>query len=176
MHHIDISTVLRQTVACDLYSNLVTRPTGAAVRRQIEIMLDDVEDRSLTVIDLTHVSMLDFSCADEVIAKLVLPYCEQLGKHDAYFLFRGVTDDHWEAIEAVLNRHGLALVLENDGELQLAGVVADAERRMWEAVCRVGPAGADRGGGRARWRGHGGRCRGRVGRPLETPPADEARR
>src|SRR4051812_960037 len=116
-HHIDISTVLRQTVACDLYSNLVTRPTGAAVRRQIEIMLDGVEDRSLTVIDLTHVSMLDFSCADEVIAKLVLPYCEQNGKHDAYFLFRGVTDDHWEAIESVLNRHGLALILENDGAL-----------------------------------------------------------
>jgi len=34
--HIDISSVLRQTLACDLYSNLVTRKTGAAVRGQIE--------------------------------------------------------------------------------------------------------------------------------------------
>jgi hypothetical protein len=33
--HIDVGTVLRGTV-CDLYSNLVTRPTGAAVRTAIE--------------------------------------------------------------------------------------------------------------------------------------------
>jgi hypothetical protein len=126
-------------VACDLYSNLVTRPTGAAVRRQIERMLSDVRERSLTVIDLTHVSMLDFSCADEVIAKLLLPYCEESAPSDAYFLFRGVTEDHWEAMEAVLHRHGLALVLEQDGELQLAGVVADTERRAWYALRRHGP-------------------------------------
>ena len=39
MNHIDISSVLRQTLACDLYSNLVTRRTGAAVRGQIEQLL-----------------------------------------------------------------------------------------------------------------------------------------
>ena len=138
MQHIDVSTVLRQTVACDLYSNLVTRPTGAAVRRQIERLLSDLEERSLTIIDLTHVSMLDFSCADEVIAKLLLASGDGSETRDAYFLFRGVTDDHWEAIESVLHRHGLALVLERGDELQLAGVVADAERRMFEAVCRAG--------------------------------------
>ena len=33
--NIDVGTVLRGTV-CDLYSNLVTRPTGAAVRNAIE--------------------------------------------------------------------------------------------------------------------------------------------
>ena len=35
INHIDVSVVLRGTV-CDLYSNLVTRPTGAAVRAEIE--------------------------------------------------------------------------------------------------------------------------------------------
>ena len=44
MNHIDLSSVLRQTVACDLYSNLVTRPTGAAVRTQIERLLDDARE------------------------------------------------------------------------------------------------------------------------------------
>ena len=39
MMHIDLSSVLRQTVSCELYSNLVTRPTGAAVRTQIEALL-----------------------------------------------------------------------------------------------------------------------------------------
>ncbi len=35
IRHIDLSSVLRRSV-CDLYSNLVTRPTGAAVRTEIE--------------------------------------------------------------------------------------------------------------------------------------------
>ena len=39
MMHIDVSSVLRQTLSCELYSNLVTRPTGAAVRAQIEALL-----------------------------------------------------------------------------------------------------------------------------------------
>lgn len=140
MQHIDLSTVLRETLACDLYSNLVTRPTGAAVRGQIERMLGDMRDRSLTVIDLSHVSMIDFSCADEVIAKLMLRYCEDTPPHDAYFLFRGVSEDHWDAIEAVLERHGLALVIESGDDLQLVGVVEDGERRMWNALRSLGSA------------------------------------
>ena len=72
MNHIDLSSVLRQTLACDLYSNLVTRPTGAAVRGQIEADARATPvARALTVIDFSHVSMIDFSCADEVVAKLL---------------------------------------------------------------------------------------------------------
>ena len=76
MHHIDLSSVLRQTLACDLYSNLVTRPTGAAVRTQIELLLGDPDatTRALTIIDFSQVSMIDFSCADEVVAKLLMRY------------------------------------------------------------------------------------------------------
>ncbi|HET9730031.1 MAG TPA: hypothetical protein VFR41_11450, partial [Acidimicrobiia bacterium] len=61
MNHIDISSVLRQTLACDLYSNLVTRTTGAAVRDQIELLLGESHDRGvvLTVIDFSQVSMID---------------------------------------------------------------------------------------------------------------------
>ena len=115
MMHIDVSSVLRQTLSCELYSNLVTRPTGAAVRTQIEALLADARERSLTVIDFSHVGMIDFSCADEVVAKLLLRYVAGgARRREAYFLFRGVTDDHWDAIETVLERHGLALVLETD--------------------------------------------------------------
>ena len=45
MMHIDVSSVLRQTLSCELYSNLVTRPTGAAVRTQIEALLADSRER-----------------------------------------------------------------------------------------------------------------------------------
>ena len=41
MIHIDVSSVLRQTLSCELYSNLVKRPTGAAGRTQSEALRDD---------------------------------------------------------------------------------------------------------------------------------------
>ena len=141
MMHIDVSSVLRQTLSCELYSNLVTRPTGAAVRTQIEALLADSRELSLTVIDFSHVGMIDFSCADEVVAKLLLRYgAADIADREAYFLFRGVTDDHWDAIETVLERHGLALVLETDDGARIVGMVDDGERVAWEKVYELGTA------------------------------------
>ena len=140
MNHIDLSSVLRQTVACDLYSNLVTRPTGAAVRNQIERLLGDIHDCTLTVIDFSQVSMIDFSCADEVIAKLLLRYEAESSTAEAYFLFRGVTEEHWEAIEAVLERRGLALVLEQEDGIHVVGTLSEEERRVWGMVQQLGRA------------------------------------
>src|SRR4051812_29803393 len=136
MMHIDLSSVLRQTVSCELYSNLVTRPTGAAVRNQIEALLADARERSLTVIDFSHVGMIDFSCADEVVAKLLLRYVAvERTDREAYFLFRGVSEDHWDAIEAVLERHGLARVLGGEGGgARIVGMVDDGERLAWQTV------------------------------------------
>lgn len=138
-NHIDLGTVLRQTLSANLYSNLVTRPTGRAVRSQIEILLRSSQ-RSLTVIDFSHVSMIDFSCADEVIAKLLM---QDTRDRESYFVFRGMTEDHWDAIEAVLERHGLALVVERDEGVDLVGVVGDRERRAFEALKRRGRASCD---------------------------------
>ena len=91
INHIDLGTVLRKTV-CDLYSDLVTRPTGAAVRTGIEQQLAEAKDRTLTVIDFTHVGLLDFSCADEIVAK----------GDDERLLLIGTVDDRerraWEAV------------------------------------------------------------------------------
>lgn len=147
INHIDLGTVLRRTV-CDLYSDLVTRPTGAAVRTGIEQQLADAGERTLTVIDFTHVGLLDFSCADEIVAKLLVTYCEPAGAtgrvappRDCYFLFKGVSDSHLDAIDAVLQRRGLALVAQtDDGSPLLIGTVDDGERRAWEAVTRLGRA------------------------------------
>jgi hypothetical protein len=140
MRHIDLSSVLRETVSCELYSNLVTRPTGAAVRGAIEKILSESKETALTVIDLSQVSMIDFSCADEVIAKLVMQYSGEHAPGEVYFVFRGVGDDHWIAIEAVLERHGLAVVLETKDGCALAGPVSEDEVRAWDAVRLLGPA------------------------------------
>ena len=148
MNHIDLSSVLRRTLACDLYSNLVTRPTGAAVRGQIEEMLGDSGPRVVAVIDFTHVSMIDFSCADEVVAKLLIRYTADDPPHDAYFLFRGVTEDHSYAIEAVLERHELVAALEEGDHVKLAGTPTDDEQSAWKASWELGRADASELAGR----------------------------
>ena len=88
--------------------------------------------------------MIDFSCADEVVAKLLMRYASDDAPRDAYFLFRGVTDDHSDAIEAVLERHGLALALEDGGQRpQSWASLSDDERRAWRRdVPASGGAGA----------------------------------
>ena len=144
INHIDLSSVLRRTV-CDLYSDLVTRPTGKAVRDGIEKQLSEIGDRTLTVIDFSHVGLLDYSCADEIVAKLLMRYCTPAGAdsplRDAYFLFRGVSESHVDAIEAVLERHGLAIVAQDlAGEVMIIGSLEESERRAWEVMCRIGRA------------------------------------
>ena len=135
-NHIDLGSVLRQTLAANLYSNLVTRPTGRAVRTQIELLLKG-NDRSITVIDFSHVQMIDFSCADEVIAKLLMGMEDG---RESYVIVRGMTDDHWHAIEQVLEHHGLAIVVERADGVDLLGVLDDSELRAWDAVKRRGRA------------------------------------
>ena len=131
--------MLRKSV-CELYSNLVTRPTGAAVRSEIEQELDRIGDRALTVIDFSHVGLLDFSCADEIVAKLLLQYVSiDSPRREVYFVFRGISESHMEAIETVLERHKLALVTQHaDGESRLLGIIGLEERRAWEIISQLG--------------------------------------
>jgi hypothetical protein len=139
-HHIDVGSVLRRTV-CDLYSNLVTRPTGAAVRREIESVLLGLDTPSLTVIDFSQVGLLDFSCADEVVGKLLDGVRRQVIVTDAYVLVRGVRDDHLEAIEAVMQRYDMAVIVEGeDGEWQAVGPLDAGMRRTLDLVHQCGRA------------------------------------
>ncbi len=132
-YHIDVSSVLRRTV-CDLYSNLVTRSTGATVRKAIEEALAGLPEPNVTVIDFSHVTLLDFSCADEVVGKLLYAYQRRLHPQ-TYFLIRGVHAAHLEAIEAVLERYNLAVIVQDDaGSVQLAGTLDDGARAVWQLV------------------------------------------
>ena len=132
---IDVSAVLRSSVRA-FYSDLVTRPTGAAVREQIERQLAEASDAPVVAIDFTHVGLLDFSCADEIVAKLILRHRD--GAPGRHLLFRGMSESHLDAIEAVLEHHGLALALEcSDGAWLLVGAVGDEERAAFRAALRL---------------------------------------
>src|SRR5439155_1595200 len=70
---------------------------------------------TIAVMDFTGVGCLDYSCADEIVAKLVRDKVKVL-------LLRGLTDAHREAIEPVLAGAGLAVLCERaDGVLEGLG-------------------------------------------------------
>jgi hypothetical protein len=140
-YEIDVSTVLRGTVS-ELYSNLVTRSTGAAVRTAIENQVVAKGRGIVTTIDFSQVTLLDFSCADEIVAKLLLRYGQADGP-SGYLLLRGIHDGHLDPIETVLERHDLALVGWNDEQAELYGSVSDDERWLWEVVRDDGPISAN---------------------------------
>ena len=81
-HHvietIAVARMLREAVTTP-YLNLVTRPTGVAVRGRIESVLATSEWET-AMLDFSDVVLLDPSCADEVVAKLVRMAKERLGR------------------------------------------------------------------------------------------------
>jgi hypothetical protein len=140
---IDVGRLVRRNVA-SLYSSLVTRPTGQAVRLAIEnVLAEETGPISLSVIDLSQVTVIDFSCADEVVAKLLLRFLEEDRPREAFFVFRGIREQHKGPIEVVLERQALAAVSEGEsGTFELIGSTSSQETEVWQAVegqGRVGP-------------------------------------
>jgi anti-anti-sigma regulatory factor len=118
---IDLREVLHRTVA-EGYGDLVTRRTGAAVRGGIELVIAGAGEAPM-VIDFSAVRLLDISCADEIIAKLVLQHGVRR------FIMRGLSPSQRESLEPVLEHHGLGVVVEEPtGRLELLGTVGDTTR------------------------------------------------
>ena len=131
--HIDVGHVMRHSASLP-YADLVTRSTGEAVRRCIEAELAGLSEGDVATLDFTHIGMMDYSCADEVVAKLLLDLARR-GARPSSLVFHGITDAHVEAIEDVLLHHGLALVVHcADGAARLIRAASDDERAPWHLV------------------------------------------
>lgn len=134
----DLSALVRRSVAT-LYSHLVTRPTGRALRVGIESQLEELGGPALSILDFRQVVVLDYSCADETVAKLLCRFLGDDRPADIYFLASGVGDRHREPIEAVLQRHGLSLAAElEEGGVALLGRATEIEHAAWSALQRLG--------------------------------------
>ncbi len=134
IQHIDVHAVLQESVS-GVYTDLVTRPTGRVVRERIERAMATSRD-AVTVarIDFTGVGCIDYSCADEIVAKL-------LRDRRAVVVLSGISDGHREAIEPVLAGHGLAALIERRdgggaGELEALGAPEAAAALLQDLVAR----------------------------------------
>lgn len=134
---IRIGLLLRETVTTP-YRNLITRPTGAAIRSRIEQAL--ACSGCLTAfLDFSDIELLDLSCADEVVAKLLLA---QAGPA-RYLMLRGLREDQHEAIEHVLTHHRLAVaaLAPGSGHPRLLGWVTSDGRAAFGCLHDHGPLG-----------------------------------
>lgn len=146
---IDVSRLVQKSVA-SLHAHLVTRPTGRAVRLAIETQLAEVGDPAVSLVDMSDVSILDYSCADEVVAKLLQRYLPAERPRNAFFVFRGVQARHREPMETVLHRQHLAAVAQaEDGGFDLVGECSAEEERAWDHLEEVGRVPAERIDGHA---------------------------
>ncbi len=126
IHSIDVSAVLRQAVRAS-YADLVTRATGRAVREHIE-QAYAAQAGAVARMDFTGVRCIDYSCADEIVAKL-------LRERIRVLVLRGCSDAHLEALGPVLEGHGLAALLEQaDGTLHGLGRPEFTEALLEELV------------------------------------------
>ena len=135
IQHIDVHAVLQQSVS-GVYADLVTRPTGRVVREQIERVIaaggagEGARDLTIARMDFRGVGCIDYSCADEIVAKL-------LRDRPAVLVLSGISDGHREAIEPVLSGHGLAALVEwPDGTLGVLGAPAAAVALLDDLVAR----------------------------------------
>jgi hypothetical protein len=135
---IDVRGVLARCVS-DVQRDLVTRPTGRAVRTSIETELASLSGRTVVVLDFSQVRIIDCSCADEIVAKLVQASLAA-DAPDAFFLLRGLDDDQIDDVEAVLSHQQLALVTEAGGTLRLIGAVRDTARELFARLVARGGA------------------------------------
>lgn len=134
---IHIGHLLRETVRAP-YRNLLTRPTGAAIRNRIQETLAE-SDCLTALLDFSEIELLDFSCADEVVAKLLMADEE---RGERFLVLQGLREDQHEAIEHVLTHHRLAVAAlpadaEHEGPRLLGWVSTDA-RAAFTCVCRLG--------------------------------------
>jgi hypothetical protein len=141
MQRIDLAPMLRETLTTP-YSDMVTRSTGAALRDRIEQTITGASHRT-TQLDFTAVGLLDFSCADEVVAKLLLRVADE---EEHYVVLSGVTDSHLDAIDHVLERHGLSVASLGDGDVgaRVLGVTTPDVQTAFQAIQRLGAGDAKR--------------------------------
>jgi hypothetical protein len=89
----------------------MVRQSGQAVRGRIEREIVKEGNRTVIALDFSKIGIVDYSCADEIVAKLV---SRLLGGEygEKYILLTGINESQKENIEVALERKGLAMMVK----------------------------------------------------------------
>ncbi len=115
-------------------SDLVTRPSGQVMRVRIEKNIEAEKNGEVIALDFSEIGIIDYSCADEVVAKLISRlWGNEYG--DRYIILTGLNDNQKENIEVALERKDLAVIARmRDGREILLGNLNNYLRETLEIV------------------------------------------
>jgi len=119
-------------------SDLVTRQSGQMIRSRIEVDIAKEENGAVIAFDFSKVGIIDYSCADEIVAKLM---SRLLGGEygNRYFILTGLSDSQEENIEVALERKGLAIAAEKrNGEKILLGSLNNYLKETLDLIIKEG--------------------------------------
>jgi len=108
------------------------------MREVLEERLQREPDETIVILDFKSVGILDYSCADEIVAKLISRL--NAGEYgNRYLLLRGLNPTQKENIEVALERKRLAaLFLREDKSWEVLGVLNNYLRETLAEVIREG--------------------------------------
>lgn len=117
-------------------SDLVTRQSGQVIRERIERDIEKEEERAIIALDFSNIGIIDYSCADEIVAKLISRLLSnEYG--DKYLILTGLNDNQKENIEVALERKYLAVMAEmRDGKKLLTGNLNNYLKETLQLILR----------------------------------------
>ncbi len=92
-------------------SDLVTRQSGQVIRRRVETDMIEEKNGEVISLDFSEIGIIDYSCADEIVAKLISRLLS--GEYgDKYIILTGLNENQRENIEVALERKDLPVLSE----------------------------------------------------------------
>mgnify|MGYP001085270098 CR=1 FL=1 len=119
-------------------SDLVTRPSGQAIRNRIEKDIAHEEDGAVIALDFSKIGIIDYSCADEIVAKLISRLLS--GEYgDKYIVLTGLNENQKENIEVALERKELAVMAQmKNGKKILVGSLNNYLKQTLKFILQKG--------------------------------------
>lgn len=118
----DLYKILKEELKNDS-CDLVTRNSGQVMRGRIERDMENEANGTIMSLDFSEIGIIDYSCADEIVAKLV---SRLLGGEygDKYITITGLNENKKENIEVALERKDLAIIakMENNEDILLGNI------------------------------------------------------
>lgn len=117
-------------------SDLVTRQSGQAILKRIEKDMAQEEQGTVIGLDFSGIGIIDYSCADEIVAKLLSRLLS--GEYgDKYLILRELNENQKENIEVAIERKSLAVFSRmRDGRELLLGSLNNYLKETLEIILK----------------------------------------
>lgn len=137
MHKYDLHKLVKE-VLNNGSSDLVTRPSGQIIRNRIETYIAKEEAGAVIALDFSEIGIIDYSCADEIVAKLISRLLGgEYGKK--YFILTSLNENQEENIEVALERKGLAAIVQKrNGQKVLLGSLNNYLKETLDLIMKKG--------------------------------------